>query len=112
MFFMREITRFASRLKLPGLASKSCSRCRTEVHPDGSFSLTSAGRGFGEAGFYFVVRNADGSVSSRYVRALRETIRVYAAEEAGVRADHVLKLWGMTFLRLHYRLRQKASAGY
>ena len=83
---------------------------KPEVHSDGSFSLTSAGQGFGEPGFYFVVRNPSGSISSRYVRALRETIRVYAAEEAGVRADHVLKLWGMTFLRLHYRLRQKHAA--
>ena len=83
---------------------------KPEVHSDGSFSLTSAGQGFGEPGFYFVVRNPDGSVSARYVQALRETIRVYAAEEAGVRADHVLKLWGMAFLRLHYRLRQKQAA--
>jgi hypothetical protein len=82
---------------------------KPEVHPDGSFSLTSAGREFGEPGFYFVVRNANGSTSSRYVRALHEVIRVYAAEDAGVRADHVLKLWGMTFLRLHYRLRKKAA---
>jgi len=82
---------------------------KPEVHSDGSFSLTSAGRGFGEPGFYFVVRNANGSISSRYVQALRETIRVCAAKGAEVRADHVLKLWGMTFLRLHYRLQRKLS---
>jgi hypothetical protein len=81
---------------------------KPEVHPDGSFSLTSAGRGFGEPGFYFVVRNANGTTSARYVRALHEAIRVYAAEDGGVRADHVLKLWGVTFLRLHYRLKKKA----
>ena len=80
---------------------------KPEVHPDGSFSLTSAGRGFGEPGFYFVVRNANGSTSARYVRALHESIRVYAAEDGGVRADHVLRLWGVTFLRLHYRLRKQ-----
>lgn len=81
---------------------------KPEVHPDGSFSLISAGHKFGEPGFYFVARNADSSISSRYVRAFREVIQVYSAEDNGVRADHVLKLWGITFLRLHYRLRKKA----
>jgi len=79
---------------------------KPKVHSDGSFSLTSAGDGFGEPGFYFVTRNADSSTSARYVRAFREVIRVYAAEDNAVRADHVLKLWGMPFLRLHYRLRK------
>ena len=80
---------------------------KPKVYPDGSFSLTSAGYEFGQPGFYFVTRNADSSISSRYVRAFREVIQVYAAEDNGVRADHVLKLWGITFLRLHYRLRKK-----
>ncbi|HJR62075.1 MAG TPA: hypothetical protein VJ803_00120, partial [Gemmatimonadaceae bacterium] len=42
-------------------------------------------------------------VWARYLRALRESIHVYAATD-GVRADHVLTLFGATFLRLHYRL--------
>ncbi len=85
---------------------------KPEVHSDGSFSLTSAGSGFGEPGFYFVVRNANSTTSARYVRAFREVIHVFAAEDNGVRADHVLKLWGITFLRLHYRLRKiEALAG-
>ena len=46
----------------------------------------------------------------KYVRALQETIRVYAAGGNQIRADHVVRFWGMTFLRLHYRLR-RVSAG-
>ena len=43
---------------------------------------------------------------------MRGSIRVYAADgaEGTVRADHVLTLWGVTFLRLHYRLRPAAGA--
>jgi hypothetical protein len=41
---------------------------------------------------------------------MKETIHVYAAEDGLVRADHVLRLWGCTFLRLHYRLRRAAAA--
>ncbi|MEJ7810002.1 MAG: hypothetical protein WKG32_06225 [Gemmatimonadaceae bacterium] len=77
---------------------------RPVAHEDGSFSVVSAGRSFGEPGFYFTVHGRE-AVWARYLQALRETIRVYAAEDGGVRADHVLTLWGATFLRLHYRLR-------
>jgi hypothetical protein len=47
-------------------------------------------------------------VWARYVRSMRETITVYA-DGGAVRADHVLTLWGLTFLRLHYRLRRVMS---
>jgi len=82
---------------------------KPQLHDDGSFSVVSAGERFGEPGFYFLVHNAGGRVSARYVRAMRETIRVFGSEEATVRADHTLRLWGITFLRLHYRLRKKTK---
>jgi hypothetical protein len=78
-------------------------------HPDGSLSLVSAGDRFGSPGFYFTVHGAGGFVWVRYLRALRERIHVYPVDGDAVRADHVLSLWGATFLRLHYRLRPGAS---
>jgi hypothetical protein len=78
---------------------------RPVANPDGSFTVVSAGTGFGDPGFYFTVQAASGEVWARYVASLRESIRVYPAENDGVRADHTLTLWGATFLRLHYRLR-------
>ncbi|HEX8453977.1 MAG TPA: hypothetical protein VF647_17965 [Longimicrobium sp.] len=83
---------------------------RPEAHADGSLSVVSEGEGFGESGFYFTVHDRRGRVRARYVRAMQERIRVYPAEHGAVRADHVLTLWGATFLRLHYRLRRKAPA--
>src|SRR5262249_10724754 len=79
---------------------------RPVAHPDGACSVVSHGQGFGDAGFYFTVHSA-GRVRARYLKSLRESIRVYAAERATVRADHTLSLWGITFLRLHYRLQRK-----
>jgi len=78
---------------------------KPEVHPDGSFSVTSAGRRFGEAGFYFVLHLRASAACARYVPSLRESIRVYPAEGTTVRADHVFWIWGLRFLRLHYRMR-------
>ena len=78
---------------------------RPQSHADGSFSLLSSGSGFGDPGFYFVVRGWDGWAWARYVRAMRERITVYGAEAGTVRADHMLWLRGTEFLRLHYRMR-------
>ncbi|MBI1734759.1 MAG: hypothetical protein HYR51_06260 [Candidatus Rokubacteria bacterium] len=81
---------------------------RPVAHDDGSLTVVSAGRRFGDAGFYFTVAvpGRGGEVWARYVRALKERIHVYPDRAGGVRADHVLTLWGATFLRLHYRLRR------
>jgi hypothetical protein len=81
---------------------------RPEAHADGSLSVVSTGRRFGDPGFYFVVRRG-AKVWARYVRSLKEIIRVYPAEHGNVRADHVMTIWGATFLRLHYRLRATSS---
>jgi hypothetical protein len=79
---------------------------RPVAHEDGSFSVVSHGNVFGDPGFYFTVHSTRG-VRARYLKTLRETIRVYSAEENTVRADHVLTLRKLTFLRLHYRMVNK-----
>jgi hypothetical protein len=81
---------------------------RPVAHEDGSFSVVSHGKRFGDPGFYFTVHSSRG-VRARYLKTLRETIRVYCAEEHTVRADHILSLWGLTFLRLHYRMISKQA---
>jgi len=75
------------------------------VGADGSLMLASQGRRFGDPGFYFTVRRDDGTLAARYVRTMQETIHVYEAGAGEARADHVLRIWGLVFLRLHYRLR-------
>ncbi len=82
---------------------------RPEAQADGSLLLVSAGDRFGGPGFYFTVRAGEGHVWARGLRALRETIHVYPSG-ADVRADHELRLFGATFLRLHYRLRLRSGA--
>lgn len=82
---------------------------RPVAQADGSLMLVSAGAGFGSPGFYFTVHGRHGVVWARYLKSLRESIWVYDANAVEVRADHVLRLWGATFLRLHYRLRRRSS---
>jgi hypothetical protein len=81
---------------------------KPEVGPDGSLFLASAGNGFGDAGFYLIVRKTSSTAWVKYVKSMKETIHVYV-DNKELRADHVLKLFGATFLRLHYRMRSRKS---
>ncbi|MGA7317325.1 MAG: hypothetical protein WBX22_25515 [Silvibacterium sp.] len=79
---------------------------KVRAYQDGSLALQSMGKTFGQPGFYFVVHEKTGRATARYVRSLKEEIRVYAAENNSVRADHKLWFCGVEFLRLHYRMRR------
>jgi hypothetical protein len=79
---------------------------KARAYEDGSLALQSTGKTFGDPGFYFVVHEKTGGATARYVRSLKEEIRVYAAENNSVRADHKLCFCGIEFLRLHYRMRR------
>jgi hypothetical protein len=83
---------------------------RPAAGADGSLTVTSSGQRFGDPGFYFTVHRR-GQVWARYVRSMRESIRVYPDTDQDVRADHVMWLYGATFLRLHYRLRLRPETG-
>jgi hypothetical protein len=79
---------------------------KPESHEDGSLTLRSEGRRFGDPGFYFFVESEPGKGWARYLRALTEVIRVFRDERGELRADHDLRLCGTRFLRLHYRMRR------
>jgi hypothetical protein len=76
---------------------------------DGALSLQSMGQRFGDPGFYFTVHDGFGMAWARYVRSMQEEIRVYSEEPGTVRADHILWLWGLRFLRLHYRMQKRPA---
>jgi hypothetical protein len=64
--------------------------------------LTSAGTGFGDAGFYRVQRSGD-AVRVWRVAHLRETFRLYVDAEGAVRCDHAIRFLGLPVITLHYR---------
>ena len=82
---------------------------RPESAPDGSFTVRSSGKHFGDPGFYFFVEAERDRGWARYLKTLKEDIRVYVDPRGHLRADHDLRIWGMIFLRLHYRMRRRAT---
>jgi hypothetical protein len=82
---------------------------KPEACSDGSLKLHSRGHAFGDAGFYFVVRDERGQTWARYVRSMQESIHVYVGKKDELCADHVLKFFGWVFLRLRYRIKSRVT---
>ena len=82
---------------------------RPEYDKAGRFRLVSAGTGFGDAGFYRVLELDTERLKVRYLKTLRERFEVYTDEHDVLRCDHEVRFLGITMLRLHYRMRPRAS---
>lgn len=81
-----------------------------KVESDGSLTLSSDGRQFGQNGFYFYLTDKKGNHWAKYVRPMHEWIKVYVDEERILRADHNLNFYGLRFLTLHYKMREKTGS--
>jgi hypothetical protein len=77
---------------------------------DGSLLLVSRGSGFGDPGFYFLVRGPHGRAWVRYVRTFHETIRVFVGPGGELLTDHDFHIWRRRFLRLRYGMRPSYSS--
>lgn len=76
---------------------------KPSVDADGSLYLSSAGRAFGDAGFYRMQRARRGMRVWR-IQSLKELFKVYVDEEGVLRCDHRIRFLGLPVLQLHYRL--------
>ncbi len=79
------------------------------VGEDGSLTLLSKGKKFGDAGFYFLLVDSKGRHHARYLPSMHESITVFVDGEGVLRADHVLNLWASKALHLHYRITRVKS---
>lgn len=71
---------------------------------DGSLKIISQGSKFGEPGFYFLVKKTSDSVWVKYLKVMTEVIHVYVNDREELHADHVFKIWGLVFLKMHYAM--------
>lgn len=78
-----------------------------KIESDGSLTLSSDGKTFGQNGFYFYLTDKKGNHWAKYVRPMHEWIKVYVDEDSILRADHNLDFYGLRFLNLHYKMREK-----
>jgi hypothetical protein len=71
--------------------------------PDGSLLLVSAGRRFGDPGFYRLHQAGRGRLRVVYA-PLHEAFHVYVGDGGEVRTDHELRYFGVRFLMFHYKI--------
>lgn len=80
---------------------------RPEVGPNRNLRLISPLGDFGDEGAYLVVARNDGRGGWARRVPLAEQFDVYVDDEGVLRTDHVLRLWWMPVIQLHYRLERR-----
>lgn len=77
-------------------------------HGRGRFTLASLGsRRFGDTGFYRVLESGPDHWRVLRFRTLHEYFWVYVDDEDVLRCDHLVRFFGLTILRLHYKMVRK-----
>ncbi len=79
---------------------------RPEVDEDGSLELISAGKTFGDAGFYFIVEDSRNRLWGHYLPSFRETIFLLRNNTETLQAVHTLRLWRLKVYRMVYQITQ------
>ncbi|MEO9512307.1 MAG: hypothetical protein ABJN84_06400 [Flavobacteriaceae bacterium] len=76
------------------------------VGPNGGLQLNSSGNRFGDAGFYFVLKDSKGKFWSNYIRSFHDLLQVYKGK-SNLEAEQTLSLWGMKVVRFAYGINPK-----
>lgn len=76
---------------------------RPENDDDSGLRLVSAGRRFGDAGFYRVQRSGD-SLRVWRIGSLHEIFALYVEADGTLRCEHAIRFLGFRVLTLHYRI--------
>lgn len=73
------------------------------VGRNGELILESSGKQFGDAGFYFLLKDSKGEYWSKYVKSFRDRL-IVTQEQEGLFAEQILTLWHKEVLRFNYRI--------
>ncbi len=77
-----------------------------KVGSDGELILESAGRTFGDTGFYFLLSDSRGNLWSQYVKSFRDRLIVREVD-GQIEAEQTLTLWHIRVLVFRYRINRK-----
>lgn len=71
------------------------------VDEKGNFHLISEGKKRGDAGFYFLLKDAKGNNWAQYIKSFRDTLSIQV-ENQEMKAFQNLSLWKIPVLKIHY----------
>lgn len=78
------------------------------VQEHGGLILDSSGDHFGDAGSYFLLKDAKGNYWAQFIRSFRDKLTI-SADQQLLSAEQTLTLWRLQVLKLRYNIRRKGG---
>lgn len=78
---------------------------KPKVSREGALILEAQGNGFGDAGFYFLLKDTKGNTWSKYVKSFRDQLSVQQSD-TGLVAIQNLTMWKLKVLQFKYLLKK------
>lgn len=76
------------------------------VGENGELILESSGKKFGDAGFYFLLKDSKGEYWAKYIRSFRDRL-ILRSNNGSLSAEQILTLWHKEVLRFNYKVEEK-----
>ena len=76
---------------------------KPSVTDTGGLILDASGKQFGDAGFYFLMKDTKGQYWSRYIPSFKDTLHIYSQDENLI-ANQIMKIWGVKILEFNYKI--------
>lgn len=76
------------------------------IGKNGELILDSSGKKFGDAGFYFLLKDSKGDYWSQFVKSFRDKL-IIGEEDDGISAEQTLTLWNKMVLKFNYKIKLK-----
>jgi len=78
------------------------------VGKNGELILDSSGDKFGDAGFYFLLKDSRGEYWSQFISSFRDRL-IIGSENGHITAEQTLTLWKIRVLTFHYKIKLKQN---
>lgn len=76
---------------------------KPSVGENNELLLDSSGKKFGDAGFYFLLNDADGNFWSQYIKSFTDQL-IVSYENGNLKANQTLRLWNLKVARFCYEM--------
>ena len=76
-----------------------------KIEVNGSLTLDSSGKKFGDPGFYFLLNDSKGKYWAKFIKSFRDKL-IIGEENEHLVAEQNLTLWNQKILKFHYKIKK------
>ena len=77
-----------------------------KVGNNGELILESSGDHFGDSGFYFLLKDSDGKLWTKYIKSFKDKL-IVRSENENITATQTLYLWNLRVLKFEYEIKKR-----